>query len=48
MEMNILKKKTIHGKRAFFPNQHNIEILNYNLYHHVVPKKVQRPKTQTN
>jgi hypothetical protein len=36
-----LKRRTIRGKRAFFPNPHNFEILHYNFYQHVMPNKLQ-------
>jgi hypothetical protein len=37
-----LKRRTIHGRRAFFPNPHNAEILQYNFYQHAMPNKLQK------
>jgi hypothetical protein len=41
-----LKRKTIHGRRVFFPNPHNVKILHYNFYQHVMPNKLQKFKKQ--
>jgi hypothetical protein len=43
--MHDFKKRMVHGRRAFFPNPHNVEILDCNSCKHALPNKLQWPKT---